>query len=112
MNARTIIALVLLTTALSAAGEPVRATSTARVGARILAVPRVVDATVIPDRIVISSADRERGYLLVQVTDPGTRLTVAAGDRDEGSLEPAADGVLRLRAVDVERKVEIVWHGE
>jgi hypothetical protein len=111
MIARMAIALVLLAAPLGASGDPARASSTARVGARILPAPRQVDATVVPDRIVVSPADRERGDLTVRLAG-ATHLAVAVGDRDEGPLEPAKEGVLRFLAVDVAKKVEIVWHAE
>jgi hypothetical protein len=112
LAARIAVALTVLAGSWAVQAEPVRSTATARVGARILAAPQHVVTPELPSNVVMSDVDRARGYALVVLGQPSSKLALATGDRDEVRPEPARDGVLTVPSGATLETVEIVWHTE
>jgi hypothetical protein len=112
LTARIAVALTVLAGSWAVQAEPARSTATARVGARILAAPHNVVTPELPSSVVISDVDRARGYALVVLGQPLSKLALATGDRDEVCPEPVRDGVLTVQSGVTMEKVEIVWHTE
>lgn len=110
--ARLAVSLMMLTASWVVGADPVRSTATAHVGARIIAAPHVVATPQVPASLVVSQADRDRGYTLVSLTTSSTSLLLAAGDRDEERTAPAQKGVLTVRTAASAERIELVWHAE